>query len=36
LEDVLDPAIVFLQDGVLGGQELATPVKTDIKGESKG
>lgn len=31
LEDVLEPAIVFLQDGVLSGQELETPFKTDVK-----
>jgi hypothetical protein len=32
LEDVLESAIVFLQDGVLGGQELTTPVvKADVK-----
>ena len=33
LEDVLESAIVFLQGGVLGGQELATPIKTDVKGD---
>ena len=31
LEDVLKSAIVFLQDGVLGGQELVTPIKTDVQ-----
>ena len=31
LEDVLKSAIVFLQDGVLGGQELPTPIKTDVQ-----
>jgi hypothetical protein len=32
LEDVLEPAIIFLQDGVLGGQELTTPIiKADVK-----
>ena len=33
LKDVLKSAIVFLQDSVLGGQELATPIKTDVKGD---
>ena len=36
LEDVLESAIVFLQDGVLGGQELVTPIKTDVKEDCKG
>ena len=36
LEDVLKSAIVFLQDGILGGQELATPIKTDVNGACKG
>ena len=37
LEDVLESAIVFLQDGVLGGQELTTPiVKSRRKEDSKG
>ena len=31
LEDVLESAIVFLQGGVLGGQELATPIKSRRK-----
>jgi hypothetical protein len=32
LEDVLESAIVFLQDGVLGGQELTTPIiKAEVK-----
>ena len=39
LEDVLELAIVFLQDGVLGGQEMATlttPINANVKGDSKG
>ena len=32
LEDVLESAVVFLQDGVLGRQELTTPIiKVDVK-----
>jgi hypothetical protein len=36
LEDVLESTIVFLQYSVLGGQELATPFKDDVKGNSNG
>ena len=32
LEDVLESAIIFLQDGVLGGQELTKPIiEVDVK-----